>query len=78
MDINTDEERIQFLQRVLLDFLAVKSQSDESHRYARHFYIAQWYKEAVNEKINISSADSKQKRGHIKDNHRNKKTDKSK
>ncbi|KAG5893186.1 hypothetical protein JTB14_016463 [Gonioctena quinquepunctata] len=62
---NTDEERSKFLQRVLLDFLAVNSQNDEAYKYARHFYITQWYKDAVNEKTQIATGDKK-------NNHRSK------
>nr|XP_023029223.1 nipped-B-like protein [Leptinotarsa decemlineata] len=62
----SDEERTQFLQRVLLDFLAVNAQNDEAYKYARHFYISQWYKEAVAEKTQIAI-------GEKKNNHRAKK-----
>jgi cohesin loading factor subunit SCC2 len=44
-----EEERTQFLQRVLLDYLAVTGQGDQSYSYARHFYIVQWYRDAANE-----------------------------
>lgn len=55
----SDEERTQFLQRILLDFLAVNSQNDESLKYARHFYIAWWYKDLVNEKTVLVNSDKK-------------------
>ncbi|CAH1960755.1 unnamed protein product [Acanthoscelides obtectus] len=51
----TEEERTQFLQRVLLDFLSLNSQNDEAFRHARHFYIAQWYKDAVTEKTQLAT-----------------------
>lgn len=73
--MNSDEERIQFLQRVLLDFLAVKAHNDEAYKYARHFYIAQWYKETVNEKSQLASGD-KNKRSNAKENHKNRRVDK--
>ncbi|ENN74150.1 hypothetical protein YQE_09123, partial [Dendroctonus ponderosae] len=57
-EMNNDE-RSQFLQRILLDFLAVNSQNDESLKYARHFYIAWWYKDLVNEKTQIVSGEKK-------------------
>ncbi|KAJ8923545.1 hypothetical protein NQ315_010123 [Exocentrus adspersus] len=66
--VTSDEERTQFLQRVLLDFLAVNSQNDEAYKYARHFYIAQWYKDTVNEKTQLASGDKKSSR----ENHRSK------
>ncbi len=49
LEIQNDEERTQFLQRVLLDYLAVKSLNDESQLFARHFYICQWYQDSLNE-----------------------------
>ncbi|XP_066259899.1 nipped-B-like protein [Euwallacea similis] len=55
----TNDERSEFLQRMLLDFLAVNSQNDESLKYARHFYIASWYKALVNEKTQIVSGENK-------------------
>ncbi|CAG9828593.1 unnamed protein product [Diabrotica balteata] len=57
--VTNDHERAQFLQRVLLDFLAVNAQNDEAYKYARHFYIAQWYKEAVSEKTQLAMGDKK-------------------
>lgn len=43
--VKDDEERTQFLQSVLLDFLAVRSQSDHSLNYARYFYLTLWYQD---------------------------------
>ncbi|XP_063929333.1 nipped-B-like protein isoform X2 [Zophobas morio] len=68
---NTEEERTQFLQRVLLDFLAVNAQNDEAYKYARHFYIAQWYKDAVVEKSQLASG-AKDNKKYSRDNHRSK------
>lgn len=42
-----DEERTQFLQKVLLDYLAVRGQVDPALTYARHFYLAQWYQDNI-------------------------------
>lgn len=67
MDTNTEEERTQFLQRVLLDFLAINAQGDQAYRHARHFYIAQWYKDALNEKSRLASG-GKDKRSSLKTN----------
>ncbi|KAF4533148.1 hypothetical protein B566_EDAN001690 [Ephemera danica] len=47
--IEEEEERTQFLQRVLLDYLAVTGAGDQGYLYARHFYIVQWYRDAANE-----------------------------
>ncbi|KAK3884098.1 hypothetical protein Pcinc_011609 [Petrolisthes cinctipes] len=47
--VDEEEERTMFLQRVLLDWLAVNSSSDTALVHARHFYIGQWYREAYSE-----------------------------
>ncbi|KAK9497633.1 hypothetical protein O3M35_004324 [Rhynocoris fuscipes] len=44
-EINNDEERTQFLQRVLLDYLAIRGQTEPVIGHARHFYLAQWYQD---------------------------------
>ncbi|XP_018566704.1 nipped-B-like protein isoform X2 [Anoplophora glabripennis] len=72
-NVTSDEERTQFLQRVLLDFLAVNSQNDEAYKYARHFYVAQWYKDVVNEKTQLASGEKKSSR----ENHRSKRYEES-
>ena len=42
-----ENERTIFLQRVLLDYLAVNSgEVDQAMMNARHFYIGQWYRDA--------------------------------
>ncbi|KAF7267144.1 hypothetical protein GWI33_019635 [Rhynchophorus ferrugineus] len=64
----TEDERTQFLQRILLDFLAVNSQNDESLKYARHFYIAWWYKDLVNEKTQLASGNKKNQSQYSKRN----------
>ncbi|KAK4871530.1 hypothetical protein RN001_015654 [Aquatica leii] len=69
VEIESEEERIQFLQRVLLDFLAVDAQNNEALRHARHFYIAQWYKDATNQKSFLAGSD-RGKRTNSKENHR--------
>lgn len=45
--VENDEERTQFLQRVLLDYLAVRGQVDPALTYSRHFYLAQWYQDNI-------------------------------
>lgn len=54
-ELDYEEERTQFLQRVLLDYLAVNGQNDQALTYARHFYLAQWYWDADAEKRRPSS-----------------------
>ena len=53
--LDYEEERTQFLQRVLLDYLAVNGQNDQALTYARHFYLAQWYWDSDAEKRRPSS-----------------------
>ena len=46
-DADPEEERTRFLQRVLLDYLAVNGgETDHATMNARHFYICQWYRDA--------------------------------
>jgi cohesin loading factor subunit SCC2 len=46
-DLDPEEERTRFLQRVLLDYLAVNGgETDHATMNARHFYICQWYRDA--------------------------------
>ena len=46
-DEDKENERTIFLQRVLLDYLAVNSgEVDQAMMNARHFYIGQWYRDA--------------------------------
>lgn len=45
--LDEDEERTEFLQRVLLDYLAVNGQKDQAWNCARHFYITQWYRDMI-------------------------------
>merc|ERR1712051_1170437 len=46
-DEEKENERTIFLQRVLLDYLAVNSgEVDQAIMNARHFYIGQWYRDA--------------------------------
>lgn len=53
LETNTEEEKMQFLRHVLLDFLAVNAQNNETYKYARHFYISQWYKDVVSEESQL-------------------------
>lgn len=54
--MNPDEERTEFLQRILLDFLAVNAHEDNQvYDYARHFYLTLWYEETQVMKRSIAS-----------------------
>ncbi|XP_037089457.1 nipped-B-like protein [Pollicipes pollicipes] len=48
-ETDAEEERTRFLQRVMLDYLAVSAERDPALLHCRHFYLAQWYKEAPQE-----------------------------
>lgn len=52
--LDEDEERTEFLQRVLLDYLAINGQKDQAWNCARHFYITQWYRDMVVQPKNSS------------------------
>lgn len=52
--LDEDEERTEFLQRVLLDYLAINGQKDQAWNCARHFYITQWYRDMVGQPKNSS------------------------
>ncbi|XP_043483763.1 nipped-B-like protein [Leptopilina heterotoma] len=52
--LTEDEERTVFLQKVLLDYLAVNGTKDASLGYARHFYLVQWYRDCADEKSRVS------------------------
>ncbi|XP_043282978.1 nipped-B-like protein B [Venturia canescens] len=54
--LSEDEERTMFLQRVLLDYLAVNGTKDTALGYARHFYLAQWYRDCAVEKTRVGQA----------------------
>ena len=51
--LTEDEERTVFLQKVLLDYLAVNGTKDAALGYARHFYLVQWYKDCAIEKNRV-------------------------
>ncbi|XP_076644010.1 nipped-B cohesin loading factor isoform X1 [Halictus rubicundus] len=51
--LSEDEERTVFLQKVLLDYLAVNGTKDSALGYARHFYLAQWYRDCAVEKSKV-------------------------
>ena len=57
--LDEEEERTQFLQRVLLDYLAVNGHNDQALSYARHFYLAQWYREALADRRRSSGSKNK-------------------
>lgn len=51
--LSESEERVVFLQKVLLDYLAVNGTKDSALGYARHFYLAQWYKDCAVDKQRV-------------------------
>lgn len=65
--LSEDEERTVFLQKVLLDYLAVNGTKDSALGYARHFYLAQWYRDCAMEKSRVGqSKNSPSKKIHKK------------
>ncbi|XP_041674034.1 nipped-B protein isoform X3 [Drosophila eugracilis] len=49
-----DEQRTEFLQKILLDFLAVNAQEENLiWDYARHFYLSQWYRDVIYQRRRI-------------------------
>lgn len=56
--MDPEEERTEFLQRILLDFLAVNAHEDNLvYDYARHFYLTQWYQDAQQRKKRVAQGE---------------------
>lgn len=56
--MDPEEERTEFLQRILLDFLAVNAHEDNLvYDYARHFYLTQWYQDAQQRKRRVAEGE---------------------
>ncbi|XP_055299107.1 nipped-B protein isoform X6 [Sitodiplosis mosellana] len=56
--VDPEEERTEFLQRILLDFLAVNAHEDNLvYDYARHFYLTQWYQDAQQRKKRVAQGE---------------------
>lgn len=64
--LSEDEERTIFLQKVLLDYLAVNGTKESALGYARHFYLAQWYRDLVIEKRNVGVVKNSSPKKHKK------------
>lgn len=71
--LDEEEERTQFLQRVLLDYLAVNGHNDQALIYARHFYLAQWYRDAAADRRKAPSVKHSPSKSHSKKNQRSRK-----
>lgn len=58
------------MQKILLDFLAVNAQEENLiWDYARHFYIAQWYRDIIYQRRRVAEGDKRyasRKKGNIK------------
>ncbi|XP_070070037.1 nipped-B protein isoform X7 [Drosophila takahashii] len=53
-ELPPEEQRTEFLQKILLDFLAVNAQEENLiWDYARHFYLAQWYRDVIYQRRRI-------------------------
>ncbi|XP_053692566.1 nipped-B protein [Sabethes cyaneus] len=56
--LNEEEERTEFLQKILLDFLAANAQEGNIvWNHARHFYITQWYRDIIQRKKCIADGE---------------------
>ncbi|XP_049537258.1 nipped-B protein isoform X2 [Anopheles darlingi] len=54
IQLDEEEERTEFLQKILLDFLAVNAhEGNVVWNHARHFYITQWYRDLMQRKKKI-------------------------
>lgn len=57
--VDPEEERTEFLQVILLDFLAVNAEEDNLiYDYARHFYLVQWYKDVIDRKKKVAEGET--------------------
>lgn len=57
--MDPEEERTEFLQIILLDFLAVNAEEDNLiYDYARHFYLVQWYKDVIDRKKKVAEGET--------------------
>ncbi|XP_023167929.1 nipped-B protein isoform X2 [Drosophila hydei] len=58
IELHPEEQRTEFLQKILLDFLAVNAQEENLiWDYARHFYLAQWYRDVIYQRRRIKEGD---------------------
>lgn len=58
IEIDPEEERMEFLQRILLDFLILNSQEENPvWNHARHFYLTLWYREIMQRKKHIAEGE---------------------
>ncbi|XP_055853643.1 nipped-B protein isoform X3 [Episyrphus balteatus] len=58
IELDPEEERTEFLQKILLDFLAVNAQEEDLvWDYARHFYLAQWYRDIIYQRRRIADGE---------------------
>lgn len=59
-EIDPEEERSEFLQRILLDYLTLNSQEENPvWNHARHFYMCQWYRDIMQRKKQIAEGEKK-------------------
>lgn len=58
IELHPEEQRTEFLQKILLDFLAVNAQEENLiWDYARHFYLAQWYRDIIYQRRRIKEGE---------------------
>ncbi|KAH8252070.1 hypothetical protein KR032_009299, partial [Drosophila birchii] len=55
-ELHAEDQRTEFLQKILLDFLAVNAEEENLiWDYARHFYLAQWYRDIIYQRRRITN-----------------------
>ncbi|XP_020815684.1 nipped-B protein [Drosophila serrata] len=60
-ELHGEDQRTEFLQKMLLDFLAVNAEEENLiWDYARHFYLAQWYRDIIYQRRRITNDDKGQ------------------
>lgn len=58
LKLDPEEERTEFLQKILLDFLSVNAHEENLiWDYARHFYLAQWYRDIISQRRRITEGE---------------------
>ncbi|KAM7351654.1 nipped-B cohesin loading factor isoform 2-T2 [Cochliomyia hominivorax] len=72
--LDSEEERTEFLQKILLDFLAVNAQEENLiWDYARHFYLTQWYRDIIYQRRRVADGDKRyasKKKNNVRQKHR--------
>ncbi|CAG0918991.1 unnamed protein product [Notodromas monacha] len=60
-----EEERTQYLQRLLLEYLSIHAEAEPALRYTRDFYVAQWYVDAAKDIRNQQQSSKSAQNGEV-------------